>query len=404
MSANPKKRILVLVGAGASVDFGIPHTRDLTEALEREMEDDQYCVHVGGVEAYRWVKAKLEEYYKAEPGEAHFERVYHALHELAAIKLHDGAVAKYRPVLHPFLRSEHTLTNDALSTAAKTMLRAIYKIVSMSSAAPKRSLAPLTAFIEGLQLNAVPRIYTTNYDDLFSQAFPRFFTGFTHKKDGYSLFSPRDYWTKWESSGLFHLHGSVHFGFPLGQPKRDPDVGIGDLAWYDNKEEAIKHAHGGGSGRSRLDGTQIETSAIITGLDKLGRLQQSPFLSYYGGLTREVNEADLIVVLGSGLGDLHLNSCILQARRGKSPTPIVYVGWWKDEDLREAIRWGPSDQIVAMIHDLRIDLGRDGQMQYDVYPGWSINTDSRAGVYAGGFYKFLEDPTTYSKVLEKIGA
>ena len=98
--------------------------------------------------------------------------------------------------------------------------------------------------------------------------------------------------------GLFHLHGSVHFRFPLGRTP-DPDVEIGDLAWYESREEALRYAHSGGSGKARLDGTQLERSAIVTGLDKLGRLQQSPYLSYYGGLTREVNEADLIIVLGT---------------------------------------------------------------------------------------------------------
>ena len=80
-----KKRILVLVGAGASVDFGIPQTRDFTAALENELRNNQYCVKTGGLKAYEWVKSTLEEYYGAEPWEGHFERVYHSLHELAAI-------------------------------------------------------------------------------------------------------------------------------------------------------------------------------------------------------------------------------------------------------------------------------------------------------------------------------
>lgn len=305
-----------------------------------------------------------------------------------------GAVPKYKPVLYPFLKPEHSITNQALRAAASAMLKAIYKIASTSSSAPKRSLVPLTAFIEGLKDGAVPRIYTTNYDDFFSQACPTLFTGFTNKREGYSLFSPRDYWAHWDTPGLFHLHGSVHFGFPLNI-KPDPDVGIGDLGWYESKEEAMRHAHGGGSGKQRLDGTQLESSAIITGLDKLGRLQQSPYLSYYGGLTREVIEADLIIVLGSGLGDLHLNSCLLQARRTRPPTPIVYVGWWKNGDLQKALMDEITDHTIAMIHDLRIEMSSRGKMQYDAYPGWTINADTKAAIYAKGFYEFLENPATF---------
>ncbi|NWB52245.1 SIR2 family protein [Pseudomonas sp. F8002] len=398
-----KKRILVLVGAGASVDFGIPQTRDFTAALENELRNNQYCVKTGGLKAYEWVKSTLEEYYGAEPWEAHFERVYHSLHELAAMNHIDGAVPKYKPVLYPFLRPQHDHTNEALRAAANAMLEAIYKIASTSSNTPKLSLAPLSAFIEGLKNHGVPRIYTTNYDDFFSQACPGLFTGFTNKRDEYSLFSPKDYWEQWDTPGLFHLHGSVHFGFPLSI-KRDPDVGIGDLGWYESKEEAIRHARGGGSGSSRLDGTQLERSAIITGLDKLGRLQQAPYLSYYGGLTREAIEADLIIVLGSGLGDLHLNSCLLQARRTHPPTPIVYVGWWKGGDLREALRGEITDQTIAMVHDLRIDIGSRHKMRFEAYPGWTINGDTKAAVYAKGFYDFLENPATFAQVLKEIQA
>ncbi|TWC51167.1 hypothetical protein FBY04_1171 [Pseudomonas sp. SJZ080] len=232
MTKLGKKRILVLVGAGASVDFGIPQTRDFTAALEREIRDDEYCVLTGGLKAYEWVKNTLEEYYGAETGEAHFERIYHTLHELAAMNHIDGAVPKYKPVLYPFLKPEHDHTNEALRAAANAMLKAIYKIASTFSSTPKCSLAPLTAFIEGLKKQAVPRIYTTNYDDFFSQACPGLFTGFTSKRDGYSLFSPKDYWEQWDTPGLFHLHGSVHFGFPLSIRKPDPNVGIGDLGWY----------------------------------------------------------------------------------------------------------------------------------------------------------------------------
>lgn len=400
---NPSKRILVLVGAGASVDFGIPQTKDFTAALERELQDDQYCLESGGWEAYQWVKNTLEKYYGDEPWEAHFERVYHSLHELAAMKLIDGAVPKYKPVLYPFLKPEHALEDRALRAAAHAMLKAIYKIASTSSALSKHSLNPLTAFIKGLMENAVPRIYTTNYDDFFSQAYPGLFTGFTNKRDGYNLFNPKDYWAEWNVPGLFHLHGSVHFGFPLGGTP-DPDVDIGDLAWYESREEAIKHVHGGGSGKARLDGTQLERSAIITGLDKLGRLQQSPYLSYYGGLTREVNEADLIIVLGSGLGDLHLNTCLLQARRTCPPTPIIYVGWWKDGDLREALRGDLTDQTIAMVHDLRIDICNRAQMQFGSYPGWAVNTNARAAIYAKGFYSFLQDSASFAQILKQIEA
>jgi hypothetical protein len=40
----------------------------------------------------------------------------------------------------------------------------------------------------------------------------------------------------------------------------------------------------------------------MDGLDKLSRMQQRPLPYFYAALTRDVMEADLLYVIGSGLG------------------------------------------------------------------------------------------------------
>ena len=61
-----------------------------------------------------------------------------------------------------------------------------------------------------------------------------------------------------------------------------------------------------------------------------------------------------------------------------------------------------TDQTIAMIHDLRIDIGSRGQMQFEAYPGWTVNNNTRAAVYAKGFYSFLQDSATFAQVLKQI--
>ncbi|MFG0859219.1 hypothetical protein [Pseudomonas sp. CJQ_13] len=402
MTSLSAKRILVLVGAGASVDFGIPQTSGFTDKLEEHMLADGYSVRSGGWDAYKCVKSELENYYGSE-SEAHFERIYHTLHELAAMKVSAGAVPKYKPVLLPFMQPNHGLKFDALRAAASSMLEAIYSIASASSAAPKQSVAPLSEFVRKLESIATTRIYTTNYDDFFSQASPHLFTGFTKKRGEFSLFSPEDYWSCWGQSGLFHLHGSVHLGFPLWL-SGDPSIDIGELGWFESRDEAIKHSSFSGSGSPRLDGTELERSAIVTGLDKLGRLQQSPYLYYYSGLARDVVEADLIIVLGSGLGDYHLNSYLREARRSAEPTPLIYVGYWKEEgdELFEALNSVQTDHSEAVIHQLRV--GQNSDIKFDAYRGWTTNSVAKIAIYTNGFYSFLKDPDSLDCVLQDIGA
>lgn len=121
----------------------------------------------------------------------------------------------------------------------------------------------------------------------------------------------------------FHLHGSVHMGFSVPGEHQ-----IGNIVWFDDKAVARRQASFNGSGVDRMDGTHVERGAIITGLDKLGRLQPSPYAFYYSALNREAMEADLILVLGSGLADLHLNTFLKATRRAGPDVPILYVGYW----------------------------------------------------------------------------
>ncbi|MFJ2485055.1 hypothetical protein [Pseudomonas sp. NPDC087639] len=66
--------------------------------------------------------------------------------------------------------------------------------------------------------------------------------------------------------------------------------------------------------------------------------------------------------------------------------------------MREEI----TDQAMAMIHDLRMDIGSKDKMRFDAYPGWTINDDTKAAIYAKGFYNFLEDAATFAQVLKEI--
>src|SRR5262249_36021514 len=157
----------------------------------------------------------------------------------------------------------------------------------------------------------------------------------------------------WDSPALFHVHGSIHMGFP--QPIGPHQ--IGDIAWYHSRELALKRASYNGSNDPRMDGTQITRSAIITGLDKLGRRQRTPYAFYYSALGRDAMEADVIFVLGSGLADLHLNTWLGAVRRAKLKVPILYVGYWGSDAMTfyNSTHFGHDDRAISLMHDLRIN-------------------------------------------------
>jgi len=402
MVGTKKKRALVVLGAGASVEFGIPATVGFGDLIRSAIHDDEYCQFTGASAVYDDVQERLLSYYNGNKGEAHFERVYHVMHELSVLRVTPGAVAKFRPVMYPFLGEAVSYESEALNAACKCMLDFIYKRVSEACSNPRVPTVSLTGFFSDLEERYVPRVYTTNYDDFVGQAVKdRYFTGFNRVHDDHADFDAGSFWSSWNSPGLFHVHGSVHMGFPHPSTEHD----IGDIAWYPDRETARMFGGFSGSGISRMDGTRLERGAIITGLDKLGRLQQSPYAFYYAGFSRDAMEADLIIVLGSGLADLHLNTVLKSARRAKPNVPILYVGFWgpKKNDFLNTVRSDASDREIALLHDLGIDLWRLRESAFKAADGWTVDARGTGAVWADGFQSFLSKPEAFELAMKKIG-
>lgn len=410
-----KRRAVVLLGAGASVEYGIPSTVGFGGLIDRFVAKDPFCCSKKGDRVYQSVKMLLTNYYRnaleVRPDRshqqaaklAHFERIYHILHELAGFRATPGAASKFMPVMLAFLNHRRPYPEGALEAASSAMTRAIYTIVSRRCERPRQSLAPLSAFFKTLEMSYVPRVYTTNYDDFVWQATGhRYNTGFRSFAAGVSRFEPLEFWDCWDSPGVFHLHGSVHMGFPVpGQ-----GMGFGDLAWYDSRAEARTRSEWGGSEAERLDGTGLTRSAIITGLDKLGRLQPQPFATYYAGFQRDVIEADLIVVAGSGLADIHLNRAIQFARARNRDLKLLYIDWWQGgvKGLFREVRFGGGDREIALSHDLHVATHNVAERDFGAVSGWTIDARKSSAVWADGFQSCLLDAAAMGAAMREISA
>lgn len=153
-----------------------------------------------------------------------------------------------------------------------------------------------------------------------------------------------------------------------------------------------------------MDGTQLERGAILTGLDKLGRLQQSPYAFYYSGLSRDAMEADVILVAGSGLSDFHINTCLKAARRARPNIPVLYIGHWGSrlDDFYNTIHFEQTERDISLVHDLGIDLLKIREGQVRSNDGWTIEKKGSAALWVDGFQSFLNASDTFTKTLLKI--
>ena len=399
MAMERKKRALVLAGAGASLEFGAPSTATLTKAIETKVCADAWMQQRGGDQAYLEISKTLAGYLQGGAEAVNFEHVYHCAHELlSTFEPIPTAVNEYRPILVPFVTRRTAVDEQVLRALVERMAKFIFEELSAVCDNPETSLDPLAAFLAKLRADHITRIYTTNYDDFLLQAAPDLYTGFdpAPSLDHPKSFDSRVFWQATDADSVFHLHGSVHLGF--GNLQTDVDLGV--LHWFDDRAKALLHASHGGENR-QMDGSRIKQTAVITGFDKLSRLQQPPLSHYYASMARDALTADIIYVIGSGLSDLHLNAWLGDARRTKPPPPLIFVDCWPKGFLKSTAS-EDKRKNREMLHKLRMLVNYDPYGGDPYGSGWTLEKERTCAIWDKGFLSFLRAPNELDHVLAEL--
>ncbi|SFE09826.1 SIR2 family protein [Methylobacterium sp. 13MFTsu3.1M2] len=394
------KRALVFVGAGASLDYGAPSTWDVSRHVTTSVRSNGAMQMLGSRMAYSIIATRLTRYLGGR-GNVNFEQIFHCAHELMfTYPPTPGAINAYKPILQPFIQNTTNIQKESLHPLVSHIIKAVYDLVSDSCITPRQSVIPLRSFIQDLRRSYVTRIYTTNYDDFILQACPDLYYGYDCAPSARpKKFNPSQFVRNSDRDCLLHLHGSIHMGFSHPTP-RDSDMG--ELFWYDDRDEAKRNAvFGGGLGSTRrMDGSDYYPTSIVSGLDKTSSIQQSPFLHFYSALGHDASSADVIFVIGSGLGDLHINSWLREARNSGRRVPIIFVDWWARGYAR-AQAFSDDRKIVEMMHALDIRIGQ--HMSYvNVGPNWYVSNDRSSAIWDNGLANFLAAPADLAAVLDMM--
>jgi hypothetical protein len=116
---------------------------------------------------------------------------------------------------------------------------------------------------------------------------------------------------------------------------------------------------------------------IISGYNKATRISYEPFLSLFNAFSYDVSNADLLIVVGYGLGDQHMNNLL-----NKRNPPILYIDYKNDAKSKIDFIERVSKQSKNFIKRLNLK---------DSY----INDDGCEYYYFGGigdsFYKKVEE-------------
>lgn len=342
-----KDEVIVLLGAGASVDAGIPHSAEMVRQIEKLIENEWNQFK----DLYNYVRSAI---FYADGIRGTFdgnvsyniERLVVALDELSRREEHP---------LYPFIGA----WNPRLSQVAGIDFRNVAEFKTKILEKLRTQWIEIdnydkADYFQGLarfqkQLNFPLHVFTLNYDLCVEKAFSA-----VHNKWPERGFGSDRFWShglldeatsESPSMYLYKLHGSIDW-------IRDKE---GGKLTYSDSTSKIPANEG-----ELIFGTTYKLQYV------------DPFLFLVYQLRRLSLEAKLIVVVGYGFGDEHINGILKQALRGDPNKRIVvasYFGEKIDDELtrsmnkhRDAIRLqlGLADgsaSLVVVPHRARDFLG-----------------------------------------------
>ncbi|GJD32713.1 hypothetical protein PMNALOAF_3990 [Methylobacterium adhaesivum] len=325
-----KRKLLIVVGAGASLDFGLPSVSDVDRILDARAAALYPLASDPTSNLYRYCRNEIDAYYKASPKPAlrnwtNFEEVLYQLNLLSPYFGDPSHVRGSNALLSPVdlpdvlvSGAKRAVDSDIIKSLTSALIdELVDSFIDKCSNLPSiksREIAEVNNFLSVLRKEFDVGIMTLNYDNVFEQADPNLFTGFdpaTGVFDASSVFA-RGQW-----DFVYHLHGSIHFAMT------GTSSAMHGITWrkIPTKDAAV-HA----SGRNLQDtaeGTDYPISPIVAGYGKTNQTLRQPFRTYFAQANRIIHEADALMFIGYGFGDLHLNAVFSDISNRRRPTLVV---------------------------------------------------------------------------------
>jgi len=351
-----KKKLLVILGAGSSVQQGFPSVSSLnddvacwakmhTERMQEITSDETklansvnyydllwrnratYCSRLTD-EAKDIVEARTAPNYERVMGDLHLLMnavlgapfgdpllrwtTYGKTFEGLAIKPDQGP-----PPDHQSNRNFYAVLHQLKTILEKLAALFRWRCIEFESPAGDANFEPYRNLFSALAEEFDVGVYNLNHDTVALNALRKPFVGFNRST---GAFQPAQVVAHPDWNFLYHLHGSVHHRIRKeSTTQEDADFGQ-KITWYNDLTQAGDGEEwiDAGDITTKTDGKRVLMSSLVAGGWKLDQLQEEPFLTFYSCLPRHVYEADAILIGGYGFGDPHVNSILKNTLRAKA--------------------------------------------------------------------------------------
>jgi hypothetical protein len=341
-----KKKLLVVVGAGASVECGMPSVTGVANILSLAAHE-RYPLHTdGSTNLYRYFETALAADWESKVAKhlektPNFEDVLYAIFALAAA----FPAGQFTSALGAFITpkplpevswfggaTRKTINSDELREFGHFLVDGLLdnfrnRCRTVASEKPDE-LAKIRTLFASLGDAFEIAIITLNYDDIAYRSAPGLETGF----DASGRFFPERLTGRSTWPCLLHLHGSVHFDMRDDYADFLGFGGLHDIHWAEDLDGPLRQNAVGRSSFHSIEGPDFPTSSIVAGYGKTTQILRRPFRTYFAEVDRLASECDAALFLGYGFADIHLNMAFEKFRDTRR-RPVVVIDYAPDNAI-----------------------------------------------------------------------
>lgn len=332
-----KKKLLFVVGAGASVDFGMPSTFGIDKCFDN-WANNYFSIpsKTKNISLYKYLKNTIEDSYnsvsKPIKTETNFEEVLFTALNLYSINNDNKSNPlsgfydfKNSHQIEAFGKTKDMKFNDFKSMASlliDKLVKEFRQKCSTLSTFKTNELKLLKIFLNSIQKEFDIGVLTLNYDNIFLSQMNNPNTGF--QKDGLldanSILKGNKNW-----NFIYHLHGSVHFDMQSNSND------LHNITFNNDLNSEFQQNSFGRSGHTTVEEQFVLTSNIIAGYGKSYQIQKNPYCLYFTDFGRKIYEADALIFAGYGFNDDYINNIIRNSFDFNRKRPVVVLGYSKND-------------------------------------------------------------------------
>ena len=330
-----KKKLLIVAGAGASVEFGMPSVNKINSLFD-DWSNEILYVPLFGESLYTFLKKEIERSYNsvAKPikSQTNFEEVLYTALNLYSISNSNksnpiSAFSDFKsiPEINAFGKLRAIDSNDFITLVQylidKLLIEFRNKCSDLQNSKPNE-INLVNNFIDKLSDKYDVSILTFNYDNILLNALKNPVTGFDiNGKFNPNLILKNNNW-----NFIYHLHGSVHFDMLSNSN------GLHEINFNPDLKSTFQQNSSGRSVDITIEELIVLTSSIIAGYGKSYQIQRNPYYLYLSDFGRKIYQADALLFAGYGFNDLYINNLIRESFDFNRKRPVVVLTYSQDNE------------------------------------------------------------------------